>query len=412
VKRLQPIMSASIPGARVDVRQLQYAAIDFPVDILIANNADVSTAQSAEDIRTLRRLAGQLKDVFRSLPITAGVRDDWDTESSGVKLIIDPDRANLAGITNQDVASFSTSAISGHQLTTLQEGNKEIPVVGRLKVEERAQLSDIQNLYVYSSQGTSKIPLAQVSKIEHSMQTDRIVRLDHFRTISVRCFPKPGVLSSEVLKAAGPKLAEFERNLPPGYKIRMGGDYYQQHRGFGELGVVMAASVFLIFLALVLQFNNAVKPFLVFAAAPYGIVGAVAALWIMGTPFGFMAFLGVASLIGVIVSHVIVLFDFIEEKHEQGEPFEEAVIDAGIVRLRPVMITVGATVLALFPLALHGGPLWQPLCYTQIGGLCVATFITLLLVPVLYAIFVLDLKILRWETKQETPLATAAIAAD
>ena len=88
-----------------------------------------------------------------------------------------------------------------------------------------------------------------------------------------------------------------------------------------------------------------------FAAAPYGVVGAVAALWIMGTPFGFMAFLGVASLIGVIVSHVIVLFDFIEEKHEEGEPFEEAVIDAGIIRLRPVMITVGATVLALFPLA-------------------------------------------------------------
>jgi multidrug efflux pump subunit AcrB len=401
VKYLQPIMAASVPGARIDVRQLQYAAIDFPIDILIANNADVSAAQSAEDIRTLRRLAGQLEDIFRSLPNTAGTRNDWDTESSGVKLSIDPDRANLAGITNQDVAASSTSAMSGAQLTTLQEGNKEIPVVARLKMEERAQLSDIQNLYVYAMQGSAKIPLTQVSKIEHSMQTDRIVRLDHFRTIAVRCFPRTGVLSSEVLKAAGPKLAAFEKALPPGYKIRMGGDYYQQHKGFGELALVMAASVFLIFLALVFQFNNAIKPFLVFAAAPYGVVGAVAALWIMDTPFGFMAFLGVASLIGVIVSHVIVLFDFIEERHEQGEPFEEAVIDAGIVRLRPVMITVGATVLALFPLALHGGPLWQPLCYTQIGGLAVATFITLLLVPVLYAIFVMDLKILKWEIKEK-----------
>jgi len=128
----------------------------------------------------------------------------------------------------------------------------------------------------------------------------------------------------------------------------MGGDHYQQHRGFGELAVVMAASVFLIFLALVFQFNNDVKPPLVFAAAPYGVVGAVAALWLIKTPFGFMAFLGVASLIGVIVSHVIVLFDFIEEKYEEGEPFEEAAIDAGIIRLHPVMITVGATVLALF----------------------------------------------------------------
>jgi multidrug efflux pump subunit AcrB len=268
-------------------------------------------------------------------------------------------------------------------------------------MDERAQLSDLQNFYVYSSQGTSKIPLMQVAKVEHSMQTERIVRLDHFRTIAVRCFPKRGVLSSEVLKAADSKLKEFEKSLPPGYKIRMGGDYYQQHKGFSDLTIVMAASIFLIFLALVFQFNSAVKPLLVFAAAPYGVVGAVAALWIMGTPFGFMAFLGVASLIGVIVSHVIVLFDFIEEKHEEGEPFEEAVIDAGIIRLRPVMITVGATVLALFPLALHGGPLWQPLCYTQIGGLCVATFITLILVPVLYAIFVMDLKILKWETKEK-----------
>jgi multidrug efflux pump subunit AcrB len=108
----------------------------------------------------------------------------------------------------------------------------------------------------------------------------------------------------------------------------------------------------------------------------------------------------VASLIGVIVSHVIVLFDFIEELREQGEPFEQAVRDAGIERLRPVLITVGATILALFPLASHGGPLWQPLCYAQIGGLAVATFITLLLVPVFYSIAVLDLKIVKWVTKQ------------
>jgi hypothetical protein len=118
------------------------------------------------------------------------------------------------------------------------------------------------------------------------------------------------------------------------------------------------------------------------------------------TPFGFMAFLGVASLIGVIVSHVIVLFDFIEEMHEKGEPLERALPDAGIERIRPVMITVGATILALFPLALEGGPLWKPLCYAQIGGLAVATFITLLLVPVFYSIFVLDLKWIKWETAE------------
>ena len=103
------------------------------------------------------------------------------------------------------------------------------------------------------------------------------------------------------------------------------------------------------------------------------------------------------------VSHVIVLFDFIEEMHAKGEPLEQALPDAGIQRIRPVMITVLATILALFPLALEGGPLWQPLCYAQIGGLAVATFITLLLVPVLYSIFVLDLKIIRWESKVAVP---------
>jgi multidrug efflux pump subunit AcrB len=143
-----------------------------------------------------------------------------------------------------------------------------------------------------------------------------------------------------------------------------------------------------------------VKPLLVFSAIPFGIVGALASLVAMREPFGFMAFLGVASLIGVIVSHVIVLFDFIEERHAEGAAFRDALLEAGIARLRPVIITVGATVFGLIPLALHGGPLWEGLCYTQIGGLMVATFVTLLLVPVLYAIFVLDLKILRWDQRE------------
>jgi multidrug efflux pump subunit AcrB len=110
-----------------------------------------------------------------------------------------------------------------------------------------------------------------------------------------------------------------------------------------------------------------------------------------------MAFLGIVSLIGVIVSHVIVLFDFIEEAHEKGESLREALLDAGIVRLRPVLITVGATVLGLVPLAMHGGPLWQPLCYAQIGGLTIATVLTLVLVPVIYSAVVLDLKWIKWD---------------
>jgi multidrug efflux pump subunit AcrB len=178
--------------------------------------------------------------------------------------------------------------------------------------------------------------------------------------------------------------------------MEIAGEYKEQVNGFAELTVVLVISVLLIYIALVVQFKSAMKPMLVFAAIPYGMTGAIASLWLMDSPFGFMAFLGVVSLVGVIVSHIIVLFDFIEERREHGAPLEQALLDAGIQRLRPVMITVAATVLALFPLASHGGPLWEPLCYAQIGGLSIATFITLRLAPVLYAIAVKDLKWISW----------------
>ena len=121
-----------------------------------------------------------------------------------------------------------------------------------------------------------------------------------------------------MLNPLRPKLAEFEKRLPPGYRLEIGGEAEKQKSGFAELAMVMGISIGLIFLALVFQFKHAVKPLLVFAAIPYGITGAVAALWVMGVPFGFMAFLGVASLVGIIVSHVIVLFDLIEEAHHRG----------------------------------------------------------------------------------------------
>jgi multidrug efflux pump subunit AcrB len=120
----------------------------------------------------------------------------------------------------------------------------------------------------------------------------------------------------------------------------------------------------------------------------------------------------IISLIGVIVSHVIVLFDFIEEQHEHGAPLMEALLDAGISRLRPVLVTVGATVLGLFPLALHGGPLWEPLCYVQIGGLTAATVVTLVLVPVLYAVFVLDLKLVKWQAPRTVGAEAQVVHAE
>ena len=406
VNQVQPILTATLPGVRADYRQLQTNPVNYPIEIRVSNQADVGSTGRAEDINKLRAITRQVEDILNSAAEARRVRNEWQAETSQVTLKIDPDRANLAGVTNYDVANSATGALSGVAVSALQEGNKNIPIVVRLRPDERAQLSDIQNLYVYSSETNTKIPLVQISEIQNSLQNERIIRYEHFRTISIYAFPAAGHLASEVLNVALPKLRQLQKTIPPGYKLEIGGEYDKQQDGFRDLTVVLVISVTLIYLALLFQFNNAIKPFLVFAAAPYGVVGAIAALWIMNTSFGFMAFLGIASLIGVIVSHVIVLFDFIEEMHAKGEPFEEAVIDAGIIRLRPVLITVGATVLALFPLAAHGGPLWQPLCYAQIGGLTVATFITLLMVPVLYSIAVLDLKMLTWETKPEAEVGT------
>ena len=400
IKELQPVLTASIPGARMDARQLLTNPLDYPIEIRISSTADVNAKDEAADIRGLRNIAGKVENIFRSIPLAQRTRNEWGEENALISLTIDPDRANLAGITNMDVADSSTAGLSGTTVSVFQEGQKQIPIVARLRMNERAQLSDIQNLYVYGSQDSTKIPLVQISNIDHDLVNGRIVRLEQFRTMNIRSFPAPGHLSSEILKQAMPSLQALRDSLPPGYMMQIGGEYDKTKNGFKNLATVMVISIAAIYLALLFQFKNAIKPLLVLAAAPYGMVGAFIALWIMGEPFGFMAFLGVASLIGVIVSHSIVLFDFIEERHAEGDDFELALIDAGILRLRPVLITVGATVLALLPLALHGGPLWKPLCYAQIGGLLVATVVTKLQVPVMYAIFVLDFKILKWETPE------------
>ncbi len=226
-------------------------------------------------------------------------------------------------------------------------------------------------------------------------------RLEHFRAITVLGFTAAGALPCQITDAAAADLADFEKRLPPGYEIEISGEAAKTKHDFVQLLMIMAMSMVLIYFALVVQFKNAVKPVIVLLAVPYGVTGALAGRYLSGSPFGFMGFLGIVALIGVIVSHIIVLFDFIEEMSDRGEPLEQALLDAGIVRLRPVMITVGATVTALVPLAVHGGPLWQPLCFAQIGGLLVATFVTLLLVPVVFSIFVLDLKLIKWPAHED-----------
>jgi multidrug efflux pump subunit AcrB len=392
---LQEALTRRIPGARIDVRQLESGPpIGIPVSIRV----------SGEEPEVLRRIAGELAGTFNGMNNAERVRDNWGADNFTVKVDIDADRANAAGVTNLDVAHSSMAALNGTPVGLLREGDLELPIVARLRASERARLGDVDDLYVMSAHGTERVPLRQIATMGYGGVTAKIQRRNHFRTITVQAFPTTGTLPSEVMTAARPEIDRIQSSLPPGYKLEIGGEEEEQKKGFRSLAIVLGISVVSIFMALVVQFRNAVKPIIVFTAIPFGVVGGLASLVVMGAPFGFMAFLGLISLIGVIVSHVIVLFDFIEERHAEGAPLRDALIDAGLLRLRPVAITVGATVLGLFPLAAHGGPLWEPLCYVQIGGLTIATFVTLLLVPVLYAIFVLDLRLVRWDEKtSETP---------
>jgi multidrug efflux pump subunit AcrB len=385
----QNAITAGVPEARLDVRQLETGKpIGIPVQIRLMG----------DHIPTLRAEAERLKAVLREVPFALRIRDDWGVDSLQTVFTLDQDRATAAGVTAQDLETSTAVAVDGFPVTTYREGDKQLPVVARLRMDERNILSRLDDLYVYSSQDAGRVPVRQVAVVEHRFEPARLRRFNQFLTMTVSCFPAPGRLPSEVLVAASAGIENFRNTLAPAVRMEIAGEHKEQVNGFAELTVVLLVSVLLIYLALVVQFKHAIKPLLVFAAIPYGMTGAIASLWLMHAPFGFMAFLGVVSLVGVIVSHIIVLFDFIEERREHGAPLEQVLLDAGIQRLRPVMITVAATVLALYPLASHGGPLWEPLCYAQIGGLSIATFITLGLVPVLYAVAVRDLKWIAWSS--------------
>ena len=197
---LQSALNREVPGAWITVRQLQTNPVETPVEILISGQADTDVKDEAADIQTLRGIAAQTVDILGQAAGIAVLRDDWSPDSPQVEIQIDTDRANVVGITNADVANSTAAAITGAPVGLLRVGNKSIPIVARLRGQERAQLAQIENLYVYSSQQTTRVPLLSVATVRNILETGRIRRREHFRTISVLCFPAPGVLASEVLR--------------------------------------------------------------------------------------------------------------------------------------------------------------------------------------------------------------------
>lgn len=391
VQRLKQSLPPKIAGARVAIEQLETGPpVGVPVQVRLRG----------PDIAMLRKLAEQTKSLMRQIPGTTNIHDDWDADVLQISLDIEPDRANMTGITNQDVAAVVNAGLSGTTVTQLRDDDRLIPVTVRLRSDERSRVEDLFSINVLSALTDAKVPLRQIASFKTEFVTPKIRRRNHERCLTVLCDTVPGLLPSQVVRQLREQALAAKVSWPAGYRFEFGGEREEQAKGFRSVAIALVVSLAAIYLALVLQFNSIAKPLLVFAAVPFGTVGGLMGLLISGQPFGFMAFLGIASLAGVIVSHIIVLFDFIEEMHEKGEPLRQAVVDAALVRLRPVVVTVLATVGGLIPLAIEGGPLWQPMCYVQIVGLLVATAITLVIVPVLYVIFAEDLRIVRWEAVQ------------
>jgi multidrug efflux pump subunit AcrB len=349
------------------------------------------------DITQIRQIGEQVKGLMRAIPGTDNIHDDWDPDALQFGLRVLSDRAAVSGVTNEDVATVTQAGLSGTATTHLRERDRLIPIALRLRPDERARTSDLANLTVFNSQTGSKVPLDQVSEFKLEAVPPKVLRRDNERCMTVKCDALPGTLPSAVVDQLEQKLKPAAADWPPGYRFQVGGEKEEQTKGFKSIATAGIVSMLAIYLALVVQFNSLTKPLLVYAAVPFGMVGGLMGLLLFNVPLGFFAGLGLSSLMGVIVSHVIVLFEYVEEAHEKGESVREAVVDAGLARLRPVLVTVLATVGGLVPLALKGGPLWEPLCYVQIIGLLVATGVTLLLVPVLYVVFVEDLGLVRWD---------------
>ncbi len=395
--RIADRLRRELPGrstARVSIEQLETGPpIGVPVQIRIFG----------DDEERLRRLADDVKRRLRAIPGAESVHDDWSPEVLQLSMRIDADKANLAGVTNQDVAMAVNTGFAGFAPTHLREQDRLIPITLRLRADERTRYEDLANVAAVSTATNDRVPLDQIAEFRLELVAPRLARRDFQSCITVRCDALPGVLPSEVVRQIDDQLRRASLSWPPGYRYEFGGERYEQAKGFRSLTKALVVSLVAIYLVLVWQFNSVTKPLVVFAAVPFGLAFGLMGLVITGAPLGFMAFLGIASLAGVIVSHIIVLFDYIEEMHDRGEPLHRAVIDAALVRLRPVLVTVLATVGGLVPLIYHGGPLWEPMCYVLIVGLLAATIVTKVIVPVIYVIFVENLGIIRWRPAGEAP---------
>ncbi|KAA3605552.1 MAG: AcrB/AcrD/AcrF family protein [Planctomycetota bacterium] len=397
VASIQRRAERELAGVRVAVQKLMNGpAVDAPIGLRIFG----------EEAGQLRKLSASLQQILSQTPGTWDVHDTWGNLGYQIDVEIDEERALLAGVTHASVAKSLNAYYSGHHLTTYREGDHQIPVYLRVPPASRRSIEPLQDVFVEGNQG--KVPLDAVATVEAKHQPVKIVRRDGARMIEVRARNRPGSLANEILAQAQPKIDALVKQFPAGYRLEVGGEMEETKEGQAKIMAAFMISIFLIIFLLVVQYNSVIKPFFVILTLPMAATGAFLGLWIMDAPASFFANLGLLSLAGVVLNDAIVLIEFVENliaeklrKQEDlaapGQPhacgltipaFRNCVVEGARMRILPISLTSLTTIGGLIPLALSGGPMWEPLCYVLIFGLALATFMTLFVLPTIYAIFV------------------------
>jgi multidrug efflux pump subunit AcrB len=373
--KMRGILAQDFPSIRFKVDRLFLGPpVGWPVQMRVVG----------PDRDEVRRIAGQVADVYGRDPRLGAIHTDWLEPVTTMKLTIDQARARALGVSSQRIRQTVQASLSGVPLADIRNGEETISIVLRQPESERTVLSAVESTYVASDLGGA-VPVSQVARVVPVLEPGIEWRRDRLPTVTVRATIPDGVQATDISNALYAQLAPLRASLKPGYSIAIQGAPEESAESQGSIAAKAPVMLFTILVLLMIQLRHFGKAMLVLLTGPLGIIGAAAALLITGSPFGFVAILGVIALLGIIMRNSVILLDQIGQDIESGHDPVDAVIGSAVRRFRPIMLTAAAAVLALIPIT--RSVFWGPLAYAMMGGILVATALTILVLPASYAFF-------------------------
>ncbi|KTB70588.1 ACR family transporter [Pseudomonas viridiflava ICMP 13104] len=336
---------------------------------------------SGENIDKVRQHAIELATLLDQNPHVGEVIYDWNEPGKVLRIDINQDKARQLGLSSEDVAKLMNSVVSGSTVTQVRDDIYLINVIGRAEDAERGTPETLQNLQIVTPTGTS-IPLLAFATVGYELEQPLVWRRDRKPTITVKGAVRDAIQPTDLVKQLQPEIDKFSAGLPVGYKVATGGTVEESSKAQGPIASVAPLMLFLMATFLMIQLHSIQKMFLVASVAPLGLIGVVLALIPTGTPLGFVAILGVLALIGIIIRNSVILVTQIDAYEKSGYLPWDAVVEATEHRRRPILLTAAAASLGMIPIARE--VFWGPMAYAMIGGIIIATLLTLLFLPALY----------------------------